>query len=299
MKLAFTLLTAMFVVAGSLPAQNPKTQSLQYLGQKPPGKTPAIFAPGVVSLPERLEFGSVFSADGKEFYYAVGNKGRFEVLYMRLINGQWTKPEKLIPDAVYTYNDPYLSPDESRLFFISNQHSIDKKKKDYDIFYVERKSDSWSSPINAGSAINSDADEYYVSFSANGTLYFSTDKKTPTAKGLHDVYASRLASGKFQEPVNLGEAINTRHYEADVFVAYDESYLIFCADRPDGNGQGDLYISFKDADGKWTKAKSMGSTINTPGHELCPFVTRDGKYFFYTSNRDIYWVDAGVLEEFR
>ncbi|MEM7518879.1 MAG: hypothetical protein AAF368_18405 [Planctomycetota bacterium] len=49
----------------------------------------------------------------------------------------------------------------------------------------------------------------------------------------------------------------------------------------------------------WSTARSMGDAINTEGHELCPFVTRDGKYFFYTCNEDIYWVDAALLESYR
>jgi hypothetical protein len=39
-----------------------------YLGQKPPGMTPIIFAPGSVST-ERTEFGNAFSPDGGEFYF--------------------------------------------------------------------------------------------------------------------------------------------------------------------------------------------------------------------------------------
>ena len=87
--------------------------------------------------------------------------------------------------------------------------------------------------------------------------------------------------------------------EADVFIAPNESYMIFCSIREDGFGQGDLYISFKKDDNNWTTAKNMGATINTKYHELCPVVTRDGKYFFFTSNQDIYWVDAKVIEKYR
>ena len=75
--------------------------------------------------------------------------------------------------------------------------------------------------------------------------------------------------------------------------------MIFCADRPEGLGRGDLYISFKDGNGNWTKSKNMGEKINTIGHELCPFVSKDEKYFFYTSNKDIYWVSAKVIDDFR
>ena len=84
-----------------------------------------------------------------------------------------------------------------------------------------------------------------------------------------------------------------------MFIAPDESYIIFCSARKSGFGRGDLYISFKDENGGWQEAQNMGKPINTEKHELCPFMTSDGRYLFYTSNQNIYWVDAAILETYR
>ena len=62
-------------------------------------------------------------------------------------------------------------------------------------------------------------------------------------------------------------------------------------------GRGDLYISFKQEDGSWSPSVNMGAAINTQGHELCPFVTHDGKYLLYTSNQDIYWAPTSLFLE--
>jgi len=75
--------------------------------------------------------------------------------------------------------------------------------------------------------------------------------------------------------------------------------MIFSANRKKGLDRGDLYISFALEDGNWSKAVSMGAQINSEGHELCPFVTADGEYFFFTSKEDIYWVSADIIESFR
>ena len=40
-----------------------------YLGQEPPGRTPEIFAPGIVSS-ESIEFKIAFSPDGKYLFYS-------------------------------------------------------------------------------------------------------------------------------------------------------------------------------------------------------------------------------------
>ena len=280
-------------------AQSSPDASPNYLNQSPPGLTPELFAPGVISQKNEYEFGSVFSADGQEFYYAVNVNGRAEIRYTTLKKGQWIPPQKLIYHHQYSYNDPFLSPDERRLYFISDQPlGGTGPKKDIDIWYSERAGKAWSAPMHAGPTINSDSNEYYVSFTQTGALYFSSNVQAER-KGDFDIYASSWVDGAFQPPRRMSEAINTRAYEADVFVAYDESYLIFCSERSGGHGRGDLYISFRQEDGSWTEAKNMGKAINTANYEFCPFVTKDGKYFFYSGNRDIYWVDAAVIEMLR
>ena len=131
-------------------------------------------------------------------------------------------------------------------------------------------------------------------------MYFSSNKNNPEDKQYNfDIYSSKHIDGKFQKPVKLGETINTSNYEADVFVDPAESYLIFSAHRPGGLGRGDLYISFKNENGTWTKSMNMGEKINSENHELCPFVSKDGKYFFYTSNQDIYWVNSKIIDELK
>lgn len=271
-------------------------ENLKYLGLTPPSKTPEVFASGLISTEQEYEFGSIFNKDGTEFYYGVNVGGREEIRFCTLTEEGWSKPTVIMSHERYGYNDPFLSPDEKRLYFISKR-AMDGQGdlKDYDIWYAERKGDGWSDPINAGPNINTQGEEYYISFNREGTMYFSSNK----IDGNFDIYSSAFVDGEFQAAVRLSAAINTTNYEADVFIDPDESYIIFCARRPDGEGQGDLYISFKQDDGTWTQSKNMGEGINTQGHELCPFVTMDGKYFLYTSNKDIYWVDAKIIEEMR
>jgi len=154
--------------------------------------------------------------------------------------------------------------------------------------------------FNAGPNINSDGNEYYISFTNDGTMYFSSNVKAPEERrNDYDIFFSKNHEGVFQEAISLDDSINTQYYEADVFIDPNETYIIFAANRPEGLGRGDLYISFKKPNGSWTKSKNMGAPVNSENHELCPFVSKDGKYFFYTSNKDIYWVDAEIIEELR
>lgn len=271
----------------------------KYLQQEPPGTTPIIFAPQIISLDSEYEYGSVFNKEATEFYYGVDLGNKVEIRYSQLIGKEWSQPKAVLSNDVYGHNDPFLSPDENRLYFIS-QKSLKGNgvKQDYDIWYVEKSGKQWSAPINAGTNINTNKDEYYISFTEDGTMYFSSNKNN--AKGERnsfDIYYSKSINGEFQEAVKLSDRINTSSYEADVFIDPKEAYIIFCAKRREGLGQGDLYISFKNSDGTWTQSVNMGHKINTEGHELCPFVSKDEKYFFYTSRKDIYWVSTDVIKE--
>jgi hypothetical protein len=68
-------------------------------------------------------------------------------------------------------------------------------------------------------------------------------------------------------------------------------------------GEDDLYISFRDRDGTWGPPVVLGPDVNSSGSENRPWVSRDGRYFFFTStrngSRDAFWVKAAYLERFR
>ncbi|WP_373524597.1 amidohydrolase family protein [Aquiflexum sp.] len=276
-------------------------ENMSYFGLKPPTTVPEKFAPHLISKPERHEFGSVFSKDGKEFFFGVDTDGIAEVWVSKLLNGVWTEAEVLLTHPQYSFNDPMLSPDEDRLYFISDMPLTGTgKKEDYDIWYVERQEKKWSTPVNVAPPINTKANEYYISFSKDGSIYYASNFNLLIKDSKnYEVFRSQLLKGQYQKPVKLENGINTKYYEADAFVAPDKSYIIFSSIRPDGFGQGDLYISFKGENGEWSSANNMGALINTEGHELCPFVTQDGKYLFFTSKQDIYWVHASILDKLK
>ncbi|MGB5976195.1 MAG: hypothetical protein WBG62_02205, partial [Cyclobacteriaceae bacterium] len=138
---------------------------------------PEVFEPGVISLPDRYEFGSVLNKSADELYFGVSLGGRSEILYTKRVNDEWTEPVVIISDSVYGYNDPMLSPDESKLYFISDR-PLDGRgnPKDIDIWYVNKTTDGWSEPVNAGPAINTERNEYYISFTASGAMYFASNR---------------------------------------------------------------------------------------------------------------------------
>ena len=70
--------------------------SYEYLGQKTPNDIPKVFAPGIVSLPDRKEEVITFSPDLKEIYYSIefypDPKPSF-TMFMQFRNGKWSEPD--------------------------------------------------------------------------------------------------------------------------------------------------------------------------------------------------------------
>lgn len=296
-KIKSTLCAGSMILALQTFAQSPDPK---YFNEIPPGTTPKVFAPGRVSTPSEFEFGSTFSKEWNEFYYGVEINGKAETRMMKFENGIWSQPIKVLVHEMYSFNDPFLSPDNQRLYFISDRPIAGVgPKKDYDVWYVERLGTKWSEPKTAGPNINSAANEYYISFTASGKMYFSSNNQDEQGKNNYDIYSSEMKGGEFQPALKLGPGVNTSEYEADVFVAPDEAYIIFAANRQGGLGVGDLYVSFHNADGTWASATTMGKTINTETDDFCPYVTPDGKYLFYASRGDIYWVSTEIFKKSR
>ncbi|MFN7014306.1 MAG: hypothetical protein ACK4ON_08570, partial [Bacteroidia bacterium] len=77
------------------------------------------------------------------------------------------------------------------------------------------------------------------------------------------------------EVKNLGKNINSAFPEYAPVISADESVLIFTSRRnnstggkiaEDGGYYEDIYISYNN-NGEWTEPQSIGTNINTPGHE--------------------------------
>ncbi|HEX6226968.1 MAG TPA: hypothetical protein VFZ52_21265 [Chryseolinea sp.] len=295
-----TLNCLSFLIAVHLVSYAQKQDQSKYLGQPQPGNTATVFAPGLVSLKDRYEFGSTFSPDGKEFYFATEVDKKPEIWFATLENDSWTAPKKLMTHERYGYNDPLLSPDGRRLFFISDRAlNGNGDKKDIDIWFIERTKTGWSEPVNAGPEINTDKNEYYISFTNRGTMYFASNGGTTASNDKNfDIRSAELIDGQFQPSRKLSGAINTEHYEGDVYISPDETYIIYCSERPNNKGKGDLYISFKNAKGDWMPSKLMES-ISTEAYEFCPFVTHDQKFLFFSRSGEIFWVSIKIIDQYR
>jgi len=271
-----------------------------YLGQEPPGMTPEIFAAGLLVARDGDAINSVFSPDGKEFYYVVleDQSPRYNLWFTESIDGTWAKPGELRLAGDYEVADIALSPDGNRLYFCSDMPTFWEAAEGFDIWYVERTEHGWSDPINAGQKINSPGGETQPSFTIDGSMYFPSWHEGSQTDSV-DLYYSELVDGEFSEPVRLPDSVNSEYNEGNSFVAPDGSFILFARwNMPESiDGGKGLYISFRKPDGGWTKAVNTAPVLAVRGSLAA--LTHDSKYLLWSTRLGIYWVDVKILERLK
>lgn len=297
-----------------------------YLGQPAPGDRPVLFASGIVSTDTR-EWSMALTPDGREIFFGLATREMQAILHTAIEDGRWT------PIAIAEFSGEFddldltMAPSGNRLYFSSARPAVagGKKPEHTDIWYVDRSDEGWGDPVRLPEPINSPARELYPSESNAGQLIFFSNR--PGGHGGSDLYSAEIMPDGFGPPTNLGPNVNTEAGETDACISPDGSYLIFTSGRDGGFGRGDLYITFKLADGSWAQAQNLGPRVNTEYTEFCPSISADGKLLFFTSNRsrprpiptrdgglrsrlgvtnndnppdiDIYWMDASFIESLR
>jgi len=203
-------------------------------------------------------------------------------------NQKWDSPILLPFCDSFMYLEPFLSNDGNRLYFASDRPKTDSstQKSDFDIWYVERKDkkSKWSKPVNMGSQVNSESNEFYPTLSDNNNLYFTMESKLGLGKD--DIYYCIYDGTSYSGPILLDRNINSEGYEFNAFISKDESTLIYTKyNAKDGFGSGDLYVSRKDENGAWRPAENLGNEINTKYMEYCPFYDSQTNTLYFTSKR--------------
>ncbi|CAM1361654.1 conserved hypothetical protein [Tenacibaculum sediminilitoris] len=250
----------------SLPEDSP------YLGQKPPGFIPQPFAPGIITTPN-WEYSGVFSPDMEEFYFlrevadVEGNKEQEFVVFKNDSN-KWH--ETVISSRK---GQPFVSPNGKTIHLgkrymernkndeWSEVKSLDTPFKDLPImrltasskgtyFFDEFKQDftgdirysrlidgKYEQPKLLSEKINTG--KSFHPFIAPDESYLIFDSNREGGYGDSDLYISfRQQNDSWGDPINLGDKINTKAWEASASVTPDGKYLFFnriVGSKEDGN----------------------------------------------------------------
>lgn len=270
----------LFVFARISSAQDFPVLKGDFLGQAPPDSVPAIFAPGIVSVEGRYEYGLAISPDGGEIFFTAEDPGE-GLMVTRRIDGVWTGPEAahLTRSGIWEF-EAFYTVDGRKVFF----SAIDKEGK-CRIWCAAKDSSEWSPAAMLVSSVN-DVDVFWATFATDGTMYYTDIKQ-------RRIFRSKPHEGVYGRPEEAGIAFGVHP-----FVSPDGTFILF-------NAKNDIYAAFRQDDGTWGEPQRLGDRVNSSSTETCPSLSPDGKYIFFSRYNDlegksnIYWVDSGIIEEAR
>ncbi|TLU89536.1 OmpA family protein [Dyadobacter sediminis] len=205
----------------------------------------------------------------------------------------YAQPENLGKTVNTEFNEisPIISPDGKTIYFsrISHPQNTHGAKGSQDIWFSELKNDKWTPARRLPPPLNKEDYNSLYSITPDGntlllkgaykngvyeTRGFSTSKKTSRGWGAPNKLDipgySKISKGQF----DCG------------YLSTDGKVLVMSFSEKKNSKVDDMYVSFKQKDGTWTKPLNLGPEINTEEFtETTPFLAPDGVTIYFSSDR--------------
>jgi len=187
-----------------------------------------------------------------------------------------------------------VTPDGSTMYFSRAFHANNTGGKfaGTDIWVSKKDANGqWLPAANMGGKWNNKRSNSVIGINKDNTVVYLLNAYSNKS----GISFSKLYSGEWQKP----EFISIPGINRDDFVGFyaNPSFdvILISMKGKDSYGQEDLYVSLKDSFGNWTEPKNLGTTINTEGFEISPFLSIDKSKLFFTSNGHGGYGDGDVL----
>lgn len=260
--------------------------------------------------------------DGKTMYFTRDNvtkknklnfdkKGttHLKIYKATLIDGSWENIKELsINDELYSTGHPALSPDNKKLFFVSDRKGGIGQTDIYEVDILDN--NKYGEPKNLGPKINTEGREMFPFVSKDSTLYFSSDGRINL--GLLDIFKSNILKDSIiSEPKNLGAPYNSGYDDFAYYVDSSEnknSRSFLSSNRPGGKGNDDIYTIYTKECSQTIKGITRDKKDNQPlsnvtvklidetGKVLKEIITTDnGEYKFIVNCEKKYTVTGKLI----
>ena len=241
---------------------------------------PAFEIKNVTSLnSERSDFGPAFYGDGIIFVsdrrqnfmdnkkYEWTNSNYLDLYfstpqYLDEFFQEMNEPKSFSGKFNQTYHDgPASFARHDSLLYLTRAEK-GKEKKDADNFRTDRLKIFYSKFNGSWSKTEPfflNSDNYSVGHPVltpdGNTIYFVSDM--PGGLGGTDIYSCQWNAGQWDQPVNLGESVNS--FGDEMFPAINGNQLYFASNGFAGFGGLDIFKSTL-TNGKWSKAENVGTS---------------------------------------
>jgi serine/threonine protein kinase/Tol biopolymer transport system component len=235
------------------------------------------------------EWASCLSADGLELYFTRENGALADIWVARRasLDSEWEPAVSIgAPINSAESGEPFLTADGLTLLFSGNRPGTHGSA---DLWLTTRatKSDTWDPPANLGATVNSSAEEWGPSLSADGLeLYFVSNR--PGGSGGYDLWMSTRArvNDNWGAAINMGPSLNTPYNDTFPSISPDGLVLFFASTRPGGFGVMSLYMAGRATTrDPWGEPVNLGPTVNSAAIDNGTKISSDGSLLLFFSNR--------------
>lgn len=204
------------------------------------------------------------------------------------------KPENL-GEGVNSPSDelfPIISPDGKTLYFCRKGH-LDNygAEKLEDIWYSEQQEDStthqivWGKAKNIGQPLNNQHPNFLCGILPDANTMLVGNVYMPNGGVKGGISMSYRTTEGWSVPVR--QQIMDYQVNKEVVnysLAPDGKTLLMALDRNSSLGGMDLFVSFLQANGKWSPPLNLGRDVNTMGDEATAFIASDGITLYFSSD---------------
>jgi outer membrane protein OmpA-like peptidoglycan-associated protein len=257
------------------PVPGISTEYDEYLPIISPDNEMALFTRKVKTEAKKDAFTSPTGLREK-FMYSVREDGEFS-------RGQ------LMPQPFNKYDNEggaTVTINNKMLYYTLCKYTTDRKYYNCDICFSENVNGTWMLIKSIGDKVNTENTwESQPSVTSDGkTLFFVSDREG--GLGGYDIYkTSKDKNGEWGIPENLGTVINTAGNEKSPFIHTDSQTLYFSSDGHMSLGGYDIFFSKLGENGQWSEPKNIGYPINSFDDDVGFFVSTDGHYGYFASNK--------------
>lgn len=245
------------------------------------------------------EVNPLISPDGKTLYFirtdhpsnTFGTEGSQDIWFSkyRKFDSSWSKAKRMEhPFNKRRYNAVCGISTDGNTLIIKGAYRKGKYRG-RGLSQIRKTKSGWTTPeqLRIKNYENISVGVYDGAFLCNdGNTILLNLSETP---GDHtcDLYVTfRQDDDTWSEPINLGNTINTFGLEASPFLAADGVTLYFASDRPDSQGNTDIYVSKRldDSWTNWTEPQNLGPAINSENREIHYTIAASNDYAFMVSS---------------
>lgn len=198
------------------------------------------------------------------------------------------------PDTVPEIFAPKLISGKGRLHCFPS-FSVDNKEIYWlilppKIMTIKEVNGKWTNPELAAFSTSRNTQAPFVAY--DNTIYFSSSRQG--GQGSLDIWYATKIDSSYGEPINIGDKINTGKTESHPTVSKNRTIFYTGTVQGKRYNKG-IYYSFYE-NGEWSEPVDLSLKMNFNGSSKFPYVSPDGKFLFFSSGENIYWIDSKILQ---